>query len=141
MRYCTRHLSDIGDKIRFHGLWKFVQPERVIENTRLWLTGETRREAIDPLVVVMVEISAKADRMLPKGPKGQMGHATGCPLCAIQRLANDETADAKVVAGMVARVVLPLMQSNGLAPGQDYDVKARKVAAPRTLRPLGTRRP
>lgn len=122
MNYCSRHRNDIAFKIKFHGLWKFVQtePSRVAENTRMYLDGSIPRARLDPLVVMMLEIGVKAQRMLPRDIQLRGGRIAGCPLCNIVKLADDDAADAKVIKGM-GLTVLALFQSQDLVPGNAHD--------------------
>lgn len=118
--FCSKHQHLLANRLKFYGLWdkvKAVDAAGMIDIARAWMAGQLRQDMICPLVVTGLELQAKANRMADKlgGTKGAV--VTTCPLCAIQRMANDEAADVKVINGQVL-VTLALMQSNGQAGGE-----------------------
>lgn len=117
--FCGRHQHDLANRLKFLNLWNKVKGTDVAtmqDIARAWLAGQLRKEMICPLVVLGLEIQAKANRMADQMGGTQGAVVTTCPLCAIQRMANDEAADVKVIHGM-GDVVLALMQSNGQTGG------------------------
>jgi hypothetical protein len=134
--FCGKHQSAIANRLQFLGMWKHVRTtgaEEMADIARAWLHGQLRLEMLCPLTILGLELQAKANRMAEQmsGTKGVM--VATCPLCAIQRMANDETADVKVLVGM-ADVILGLMQSNGLMGGDPSPALLPKVkAAPRSI--------
>lgn len=118
--FCTKHQHDIANRLKFLGLWdkvKATDAKGMADIARAWMAGQLRKEMICPLMVMGMELQAKANRMADQLGGTTGSHVTTCPLCAIQRMANDEAADVKVIRGM-SLVVLGLMQSNGLAGGE-----------------------
>ena len=135
--FCTRHQHDIANRLKFLGLWKFVKAQDTElgkDIARAWMAGQLRREMICPLIVLMLELQAKANKIADKlgGTKGALVQT--CPCCAIQRMTDDETQDVKQIVGF-GDLVLALMQSNGLVGGDPSPALKPKVrAAPRGLR-------
>lgn len=116
-KFCGKHLQMVGTRVRFLGLTRFISktPEQALASSVKWLTGVLPREEMDPLIIMMLELRAHADRVVVQRlnlPKGARVGAT-CPLCAIQRVTEDEAADVKSIAGY-GQVVLRLFQTNGL---------------------------
>lgn len=118
--FCTRHQHDIASRLKFAGMWHLVKAQdgQLAKDIALaWLHGELRREYLCPLVITMLELQAKANRMAEQGTGQKGAHVATCPCCAIMRMADDDAADVKVIRGMVDEVIRPLMQTNGLMPG------------------------
>lgn len=117
--FCSKHQFDISGKLKFLGLWdkvKAFDAAGMADIARAWMHGQLRKDMICPLIVMGMEIQAKANRMADQLGGTQGAHVTTCPLCAIVRMSNDPAADVKVIRGM-GDVVLALMQSNGQAGG------------------------
>lgn len=113
MKFCTGHMDDIGKAVKRHGYWRYVNPapDAIRGFTARWLLGRAGKDEIDPLIVLMLELGAKAVRM------GLNQNARRCPLCAIAHITKDADAPGKQIAGMMEKVVDPLMVSNGRKPG------------------------
>lgn len=118
-KFCSRHMHDMADRLKHLGLWRLARPEEAAQTAALWLAGRLPREKFDPMVVLMLELQAKADRMAdPRAAAlGKPALAVGCALCNIQKLANggrgDAAADVKVIRGM-GDLMLGIAKSNGL---------------------------
>lgn len=126
MNYCAGHMHEMGNAIRRHGYWRYVNPspDAVKGFSARWLLGRATKDEIDPLVVLMLEIGAKAVRMGLRQSSGR------CPLCAITFITKDTDAPGKQIKGFMEKVIDPLMVSNGRKPGG-----SRRT--PRILLPAG----
>lgn len=134
--FCGKHQQMMGNRLKHVGLWKLVKqatPQETRERALAWLHGKANAKEMCPLVILMLELQAKANRM---ADGGQGTHVMTCPCCSIQRFSNDETADVKVINGL-ADVVLGLFQSNGLIGGTPAaSLGARKEFTTASLRDI-----
>ena len=129
--FCSKHQHDIRRELERLGLWSKVLAKDsaiTVEIAKAWMAGMLRKEYLCPLVITMLELQAKANRMADQAHGTKGAFVSTCPCCAIQRLSNDETADAKVIKGQ-CDVTLGLMQTNGLAGGTEAESVARHRAA------------
>ncbi len=114
MNYCGRHLQDIGRRLKFLGLWHLVKPDTETKRIAVsFLDGSIKRHEMCPLVIIMLELQAHVDKVLAQRSGRQGGTIRTCPLCAIQRITNDETQDVRSLNGY-GQVILRLFQTNGL---------------------------
>lgn len=106
MKFCARHITELGDSVRKRGLWKFVDELNAKRFMVRWLRGSATKDEIDPLVVAMLEITHKANRLgIPM--------ASGvCPLCELARVQEDAELPAKLIEGHVA-IAHQLLITNG----------------------------
>lgn len=113
MKFCESHLQDMGKSIRHHGFWKYVNPDpdHIKGFAARWLLGRAEKYEIDPLVVLMLEIGAKA---VGNGMSQKSGR---CPLCYLAALTLDHTQPQQQIDGYMEQVIRPLMETNGLKPG------------------------
>jgi len=129
--YCGKHQEAIKQRLHRVGLWKLVKDRPTAETIDIataWLSGQLKREYMCPLVILMLEVQAKADRMAWAITGKQGARVQTCALCSIQRFMNDEGADAKVLAGM-GDLVLGLFQTNGLIGGEPaWAIGAKKAS-------------
>lgn len=135
--FCSRHRSDLASKLKFYGLWQYVKAFDAATTQDIalaWLHGELKKEWLCPLTILMLELQAKANRMAAQAT-GQMGaHVRTCPLCSIQRFADDDAADVKVLKGMIAQVIIPLLQTNDVMPfSSEHHVKQPVLGGVRPL--------
>lgn len=113
MHYCTGHMEEMGTAIKRHGLWRYVdsRPTAIKGFAARWLLGRAMKDEIDPLVVLMLEIGAKAVRM------GLRQDSKRCPLCAIAYISEDSNQPMIQIKEYMERIIRPLMITNGRKPG------------------------
>lgn len=121
-KYCGKHLHMVGQKVYHIGLKRFISktPQQALASSIKWMTGVLPREEMDPLVILLLELRAHADRVAVQRLNLRQGARIGrtCPLCAVVRLTGDESQDVKSLFGY-GQVVLRLFQSNGLVSAAD----------------------
>jgi hypothetical protein len=125
VKYCASHVDDIATALRRRGLWRYVDSSKpaMARNLARWMKGETRKGEIDPAVVIMFEIAAKAARLgplpvhftsLPWAPDVAVAlQHHDCPLCKIAVFAGKQDEPERQIEGYLGTVIVPLLHENG----------------------------
>lgn len=91
IRMCSGHAIDLAKEIKRKGMGHLVynDPEHVEHFVQRWIHGVSPREEFNPFVVAVLEITKKAQDIVP--PLMLEG-GTRCPICCVSRHLHRDVA-------------------------------------------------
>ncbi len=116
MKFCSRHMHDMGAAIRKKGMGHMITQSdvEVARKAQAWLAGTLPAHEFDPMIASILEVNAKAVDLLGTRLLEQKNNGNHhCPLCSANQILKNPAIDTSWIDNVTDLMVITAHQ-NGL---------------------------